>query len=102
MYRRTFPAVEHSRLQKACVGGLAHLAAERVKLADKVTLCSAADRWVARTVADGVHVDRKNSGVAAKPGGGKRRFNSGVTCADNGDVIISRKVGHIDTPFLLS
>ena len=43
MNRRTFAAVEHTRLQKTLVGGFTHLSAEGVELTDKVSLRCAAD-----------------------------------------------------------
>ena len=87
MHRRAFAAVEHSRLQEALVGGLAHLSAEGVQLADKMTLRGTSDRGVARTVADRVHIDCKDSSVTAEPCGGEGGFDSRVTRADYGYVV---------------
>ena len=98
---RTLSPVEHARLQKARVGCLAHLAAERVQLTDKVSLSSAADGRIARAVADRVHIDRKNSRVTAEPRGSQGGLDAGMSCADNGNIIFSCKVCHVLPLFII-
>ena len=51
---RTLAAVEHAELNAAEIGDPAHVAVERIDLADQMTLAQAADRRVARHRADRV------------------------------------------------
>ncbi len=85
---RAFARVEKAELNSSFVGRQAHLAAERVDLADQVSLADAADRGIARHLAYMVEVECEHQGVRAHPGGGQCSFNTGVTGADNDDVVV--------------
>ena len=99
--RRALAAVEHPVLDARAVGRAAHLAAQRVELADKVALARAADGWVAGHVADRVEVDGKDRRLQPQPRGGERRLDPGVPRADHGDIQFSR-VKFLHTVSLLS
>jgi hypothetical protein len=77
----TFAEVEHTALQKGCICRFAHFTAERVNLADKVTLCGAADRGVAGHIAHRVEIDGENTDRKAESCRRKSRFNACVACA---------------------
>ena len=96
VYGRAFSAVKHTALEGVFIGGLAHLSAERVNFADKVTLACSANRGVAGHIAHPVHIDCEHADRNAEPCGGKTCFNSGVTCAYNNDVIIFCIILHFD------
>ena len=89
--RRALAAVEHPVLDARAVGRAAHLAAQRVELADKVALARAADGGVAGHVAHSVQVDGEHDGLQSQPCGGQRRFDAGVTGADDGNIKLSRR-----------
>ena len=82
-----FAGVEHTDLQKIGVRGDAHLTAERVYLADEVTLGGAADRGVARHKSDRVQRQRDDEGLVSGAREGEARLNSGVSRTDNYRVI---------------
>ena len=73
---------------------LRHLAAERVDFLDQVSLADAADRRVARHLADVVEVQRDHQGVAAHACGGERRLDAGMARADDDHVEAFRKWSH--------
>jgi len=64
MHRRTFPAVEHPRLQEIRIRCTAHLAAERINFPHEMPFRRATNRWVAGHISHPVEVYGKNqSGV---------------------------------------
>ena len=72
-----FARVEKSKLDSGLVDRQAHLAAERVDLADQVALADPADRGVAGHLADVVEVEREHQRARAHPRRGQRGFDSG-------------------------
>ena len=82
-----FAGVEHADLQKVGVGGDAHLTAERVYLAHKMSLGGAADRGIARHKGDRVQRQRDDEGLVSCARKGEARLNSGVSRTDNYRVI---------------
>ena len=78
-----FAAVEHPVLDAAAVGGLRHLAAQRVQLAHQMALARAADGRVAGHISHGVEVDREHRRVQSEPCAGKARLDPGVTGPDD-------------------
>ena len=100
--RGAFAQVEHPALQHGGVGGLCHFAAQGIQLPHQVTLGGAPDAGVAGHIADGIQRDGKDDGAAAKTRGGQRRFDAGVSGADDGDIVFSCGVGfHHGSPFYL-
>ena len=77
--------VEGLRLERGKVGIAAHFATKGVKLADQVAFGKAANRWVAGHARQGVKPRGNKRGFDAHPGGGERRFASGVAAADHND-----------------
>ena len=61
-----------------------------------MSLARAADSRVAGHIADGVKVDGKHHRAQTEPCGSQSRFNSGMTRADHGDVILTGKILHFD------
>ena len=84
--RRPAAAIEQLELNAGRVDRAAHQAAERVDLANEMTLRRAADRGIARHVRDGVRRQRAQPDVRAEPRRGIRRFAARVTGADHDDV----------------
>ena len=85
-HRRAAAAIEQLELNAGRVDRAAHQPAERVDLANEMTLCRAANRGIARHVRDGVGRQRAESDVRAEPRGRVRRLASGVAGADHDDV----------------
>ncbi len=85
-HRRSARSVERLELDRGVVGVASHLAAERVDLADQVTLRGAADGRVARHLADRVEVHGEQQRAASHARGGQRGLASRVTGADYDDV----------------
>ena len=94
-HRRALAGVEHADLQKVGVGGDAHLTAERVYLADEMSLGGAADRGIARHEGDCVQRQRDDEGLVTGAREGEARLNSGVTCTDNYRVINCVELLHL-------
>ena len=92
MYRRALSAVEHTALQGTGVRRATHLAAEGVDLTHQMTLRRAADRRIARAVADRVHIYRKDGGFASEPCRRQSRLDTGMTGADNGYIIFTCEI----------
>jgi hypothetical protein len=62
-----------------------HFASESVYFPYEVTLCGAAYGRVAGHIAHRIKIDTEHYRFLPKPCGGKSRFDSCVTCADDGD-----------------
>jgi hypothetical protein len=71
------------------VGCFRHLAAEGVKLADEMPFSCAADGWIARHVANGIKIDRKADGLHPEARRSERRFDPGMSRADDGNIKLS-------------
>src|SRR5277367_1846613 len=84
----TLARVQKSKLDSSLVSRQAHLAAERVDLADQVALADTADSRVAGHLADVIEVEREHQRARAHPGRRERGFDSGVAGADNDDVVV--------------
>ena len=92
VHRRALAAVEHPVLDAGLVRRLRHLAAERVQLPHQVALAGAADGRVAGHVAHAVEIDGEADRVHAEPRGGQRGLDARVSCADHGDITLSRLI----------
>src|SRR6185295_14177905 len=79
--------VEHPELDARRVGGLGHLAAERVDLADDLSLGEAAHRGVARHASRGLDLQGEDEDGLAHAGAGEGGFDPGVAGADHDDVV---------------
>ena len=86
-YGGALAGVQASELDAGAVGVDGHLAAERIDLLDQVPLADAADRRVAGHLADGIQVHRQQQGARAHAGGGEGGLGTGVTAADDDDVM---------------
>jgi hypothetical protein len=64
-----------------CIDGAAHLAAQRIELADQMTFAEAADRRVARHERDPVAAQRHDRRAQAHPRRPERRLAASVTGA---------------------
>ena len=95
MYGGSFAAVEHPILNAAGIGGFCHLSAERIEFTHQMPFAGAADGRVAGHIADGIQIDGKNNGAKTEPCGSQRRFNSGMTGADHGNIKFSCEISHI-------
>ena len=84
-------AVQKAILDAGAVGGLCHLAAERVQLAHKMALTRAADGGVAGHIAHRVKVDGETDRFLPQPRACERGFNAGMARADDGDVVVAGK-----------
>ena len=91
VHGRTFAEIEDTALQRVAVSRFAHLAAEGVNLPHEMAFGRAADRGIARHIADPVKVDCKNR---SEPSRSERRFNAGVTGADDSDIVVFCKIFH--------
>lgn len=101
MNGRAFSFIEHPALDKAVVGSDSHHAAEGVDLADEVAFRRSADRGVAGEVRDRVQRQGKENGFRAQTRRRHRRFDPGVSAADDRDIITFQLVRHKATvPFV--
>ncbi len=89
--RGPLAAVQKAVLDAGAVGGLCHLAAERVQLAHKMALARAADGGVAGHIAHRVKVDGEADRFPPQPRARERSLDAGVACADDGDVVVTGK-----------
>ncbi len=80
--------IQKSKLDSGLVGRQAHLAAERVNLADQVALADTADRRVARHLADMVEVEREHQRARTHPGRSQRGFDTGMAGTDDDNVVV--------------
>ncbi len=96
---RPLAAVQHPALDEALVGRAAHLAAERVELADEVPLRRPADGGVARAVSHRVQIDGENNRLTPQASRGEARLDSRVPRADDGHVDGSGVVTQNRFPF---
>jgi hypothetical protein len=92
---RAFVAVQHSALDCRGVGVQSHESAERVNFTNDMAFGESADGGVARHLADGVEVLRKHDDLASEAAGCHGGFNSGVSCADNCDIVNFRIDEHV-------
>ena len=91
--RRTLAPVQKAELYPGGVRRAAHEPVQRVDLADEVPLPEAADRRVARHLADGARLVRHQQGRGAEARRRRRRLAPGVASPDHDDVE-DRAVGH--------
>ena len=70
------------------VGQLAHDAAQRIDLSDQVPFRNSADRRVARHLRDKINIHGDHRGSQTEPGASSRRLATGMTGADNDDIIL--------------
>src|SRR5579863_595298 len=80
---RTFTRIEEAELDSGFVDREAHLAAQRVDLADQLALADTADSRVAGHLADVIEVQSEHQGARAHAGGGEGGFDTGMTGADD-------------------
>ena len=92
-HRRTPAAIEQLELNAGRVDRAAHQPAERIDLANQMTLRGAADRRIARHVRDGVRRQRAEADVRAEARGGVRRLAARVAGTDRR----SRRSGFIES-----
>ena len=100
VHRRPLAAVEHAELDARGVDRAAHLAAERVDLADDLPLGHAADGRVAAHLADGVEVHGQERGLRAESRRGQRRLAAGMAGPDDDDIEIVLRRNHPPVPGL--
>jgi hypothetical protein len=85
-HRRTAAAVQQLELDSGRIDRPPHQTAERVDLAHQVALRGTANRRIARHVRNCFSGQCAQADACADPGGGKRRFASGMPGADDDDV----------------
>ena len=88
-HRRPLAAIQHAELQHGEIGRAAHDAAERIDLADHCALGDAADRRIARHLADGLERARNDRDASADPSSSNSGLGAGVAGADDDDVELS-------------
>ena len=93
---RALARVEGAKLNAATIGRAAHDAAQRIDLAHQMPLADAADRRVARHLADGFDIVGEQQRTRAHAGGRGRGLGPGVAAADNDDVEL-RLTAHVRT-----
>jgi len=79
--------VQHPELDSGGVGVDAHLAAQRIDLADDLSLGQAADGGVAGHLTDGVEVHRQQQRLATHTCRSQGRLDPGMAGADHNHVI---------------
>ena len=84
---RTARSVQQAELDADGVGDFAHDAAEGIDFADEVSFGNAADGGIARHLRDEIDVERKERGLQAHARGGHGGFASGMTGADDDNVV---------------
>ena len=84
--RRALAAIEHAKLDTACVGDAPHEAIERVDLAHQVAFAEPADSGIAGHRSDRREPVGDERGRRPHPRGGRRRLAAGVPAADDDDV----------------
>ena len=82
-HRRPAAAIEQLELYSCSVDCPAHQSAQRIDLANQMSLRRAADRRIARHVRDGFSSERAQSDAAAEPRRRPRRLDAGVPGADH-------------------
>jgi hypothetical protein len=92
----TLGPVKHPELDPCGVGIEAHCATHGIDLANYVPLGQAADRWVARHLANRVQVLGQHQRSASNSGRSQRRFDSGMAAADHRDVVFCWQFKHFD------
>src|SRR5262249_21722108 len=93
---RPLSAVQHSKLEPCHVRRLSHLTAQGIDLSSQLALCESTYRRVARHLADGVQVDRKQQSLASHSGGSQGGLHSSVAGSNDDDVKFFRKDKHLD------
>ena len=83
---RPLARVQHPELDAGAVGGERHRAAQRIDLADQVTLADAADCRVAGHLTDGVDVVGQQQRAAPHTGRGECRLGAGMAAAYDDDI----------------
>ena len=81
--RRAARTVKKSKLNARPVNHAAHNTAERVNLANDVSLGNTADRRVTRHLPDKVQIDRHKCRIRPKTSGGRRRLAPGMPRSDH-------------------
>ena len=90
VHGRSLGAVEHAELDGAGVDHLGHFAAQRVDLADDLSLGDAADGGIATHLRHGIGVHGQQRGAQTEPGRRQSRLGAGVAGADDDHVEIDR------------
>src|SRR5436190_18046463 len=85
---RTLLCIEHSELEPRHVGGLAHLATHRVDLSSEVSLGQAADRRIARHLADCVCIYCKQQRLTAHACGSQGGLDSRMAGTEYDHVVV--------------
>src|SRR3990172_2764074 len=86
---RPFAGVEHAELDACPVGHAAHLAPKGVYLTDEVPFGNPPYRRIAGHQPDIVNVEGDDQGPAPQPCRRQGRLASGMSCANNDDIIVS-------------
>src|SRR5262249_52291587 len=81
--RGTFARIERPKLDAGLVGRDRHCAAERVDLLHEMALADAADRRVARHLAERLDAVSEQQRLAAHPRAGKRSLGAGMTATND-------------------
>ena len=87
---RALAAIQHPELDAGAVGDACHGAVEGIDLAHQVALADAADRGVARHLAEGLDALRQQQRVGAAAGCSQGGLDTGVTGADDDDLVLAR------------
>ncbi len=82
-HRRALARVQRPRLERADIGGTAHLSAQRVDFINKAGLSRPAYGWIARHVCYRVERKREQQALDSGAGACERGFDSGVAGADD-------------------
>mmetsp|Transcript_39038 Transcript_39038/g.83311 ORF Transcript_39038/g.83311 Transcript_39038/m.83311 type:complete len:247 (-) Transcript_39038:158-898(-) len=88
-HRGTLPPIQHPKVYPALVGHRAHDPAQRVDLADQVSLPDSPDGGVARQFPEGGRVLRHEQRPRSRAGGGRRRLGPGVSSPHDDHVVVA-------------
>jgi hypothetical protein len=81
-----FSGVEHAGLNERIICRQTHLTAQRIHLADQVSLAGSANGGVAGHEGNTVQIQGKKKDGAADPGACEGRLAAGVSCSDDNDI----------------
>ena len=100
-HRRALARIEDAELDSRLVGGDRHRAAQRVDLLDEMALADAADRGIARHLAQRFDAVGQQKRLAAHPRAGERRLGAGMAATDDDHFVSCSEYHDITTFFYI-
>jgi hypothetical protein len=85
---RAFFGVQGSILYGSFIRYLCHFPAERIYFFNEMAFCKSANCGIAGHLTDGIEIHSENSGIESHSRRSKRGFTSGVSRADNKDIVV--------------